>query len=58
MRILVVAEFKLTTLQSGLAISMGAGISALTASQSGRLAGKLSEEARVFFDFLNLIPKT
>ena len=51
MPILVVQAFELTTLHSGLAISVGAGISALTASQSGRLSGKLSEEARVFFGF-------
>lgn len=52
MPILVVQQFKLTTLHAGLAISAAAGISALTASQSGRLSRAVSEEGRVFFGFI------
>ncbi len=52
MPILVVQQFGLSTLHSGLAISAAAGVSALTASQSGRVSGVLSEAWRVFLGFI------
>lgn len=51
MPILVVNQFGLTTLHSGLAISVAAGVSALTASQAGRLSLVFSEEIRVLCGF-------
>ena len=50
MPILVVRQFGLTTLHSGLAISAAAGVSALTASQAGRLSD-ISEAVRVVWGF-------
>ncbi|MFO7840178.1 MAG: MFS transporter [Desulfosalsimonadaceae bacterium] len=52
MPILVVRHFGFSTLHSGLAISTGAGVAALTASQSGRLSTLVSEELRVLCGFL------
>ena len=52
MPILVVQQFGLSTLHSGLAISAAAGVSALTAAQSGRVSVVLSEEVRVFLGFI------
>lgn len=51
MPILVVRQFGLTTLHSGLAISTGAGVAALAASQAGRLSRLFSEEIRVLLAF-------
>ncbi len=49
MPILVVRQFGLTTLHSGLAISAAAGISALVATQAGRLSNRFPEEIRVLW---------
>ncbi|MFW5937030.1 MAG: MFS transporter, partial [Desulfosalsimonas sp.] len=51
MPILVVEQFDLTTLHSGLAISAAAGVSGMVASQAGRLSGKFPEEIRVLWGF-------
>lgn len=51
MPILVVRGFGLSTFYSGLAISAGAGVSGLTASQAGALSRRFSEEARVLWGF-------
>ncbi len=50
MPILVVKQFGLTTLHSGLAISAAAGVSAITASQAGRFSG-VSETIRILWGF-------
>ncbi|MGM0453373.1 MAG: MFS transporter [Thermodesulfobacteriota bacterium] len=50
MPILVVKQFHLTTLHSGLAISAAAGVSAITASQAGRFSG-VSETLRILWGF-------
>lgn len=52
MPILIVEEFGLTTLHSGLAISVAAGVSAFTASQGGRLGRLLVEENRILGGFI------
>ncbi|MDY6825234.1 MAG: MFS transporter [Thermodesulfobacteriota bacterium] len=51
MPILVVEQFGLTTLFSGLAISVAAGVSALVASQAGRISKKFPEDFRVLWGF-------
>ncbi|MCF8111687.1 MAG: MFS transporter [Desulfobacteraceae bacterium] len=51
MPILVVRQFGLTTLHSGLAISAAAGISALVASQAGKISRRFPEELRVLWGF-------
>ncbi|MFW6052463.1 MAG: MFS transporter [Desulfosalsimonas sp.] len=51
MPILVVRQFGLTTLHSGLAISAAAGISALVASQAGKISRRFPEEVRVLWGF-------
>ncbi|MBS3756215.1 MAG: MFS transporter [Desulfobacterales bacterium] len=51
MPILVVEQFDLTTLHSGLGISVAAGVSALVASQAGRLSSRFPEEIRVLWGF-------
>ncbi|MFO7761381.1 MAG: MFS transporter [Thermodesulfobacteriota bacterium] len=50
MPMLVVKQFNMTTLYSGLAITAAAGISALTASQAGRLSD-ISEVIRIMWGF-------
>ena len=51
MPILVVKEFGLTTLHSGLAVSAAAGVSATVASQAGRVSRRFPEELRVLWGF-------
>ncbi len=51
MPILVVGDFGLTTLHSGLAISGAAGVSGLVASQAGTAARYFSEQTRVIWGF-------
>ena len=52
MPILVVKQFGLTTLHSGLAISAAAGTAAAVASRAGRISGFLSEEMRILAGFV------
>lgn len=52
MPILVVRQFGLTTLHSGLAISVAAGMSAVIASQAGRISRAFSERKRVLWGFV------
>jgi len=52
MPILVVRQFGLTTFHSGLAISVAAGVSALVASQAGRISRSFSERTRVLWGFV------
>ncbi len=52
MPILVVREFNLTALHSGLALSVAAGVAALTAFQAGWVSRLVSEEIRVLAGFV------
>lgn len=51
MPILVVKQFGLTTLHSGLAMSVAAGVGGLVASQAGRISRRFGEETRVLWGF-------